>query len=243
MASHEIAMWSLSALGVLGAIAGAIGNIVQAETNSELKKALAKIEDDKVRTRSLTALLYTMKQQIKGDKIEFAMSFNNGGIGVNDLSWTKDALGVIPPTGTRVKIVYLDKTLISFEVLGPEPKNVVLGAATGPVLVRQRVSVPDRNESGCKRTVSQDGSVEKTVWHNRLGQIHRENGPAILIVDKDSKKVFSQHWYRNGKLHREDGPAITYADGQKEWWLNGIKDRAELWSTSVQPLGFSGCLS
>ena len=25
----------------------------------------------------------------------------------------------------------------------------------------------------------------------------------------------------NGKLHREDGPAIEWANGDKEWWLNG----------------------
>ena len=26
-----------------------------------------------------------------------------------------------------------------------------------------------------------------------------------------------------GTLHREDGPAIEYADGYKEWYLNGDK--------------------
>ena len=24
-----------------------------------------------------------------------------------------------------------------------------------------------------------------------------------------------------GQYHREDGPAIEYADGTKEWWING----------------------
>ena len=29
-------------------------------------------------------------------------------------------------------------------------------------------------------------------------------------------------WYVNGKLHRDNGlPAIEYADGDKEWWVNG----------------------
>ena len=28
-------------------------------------------------------------------------------------------------------------------------------------------------------------------------------------------------WKLNGNLHREDGPAIEYANGTKEWWLNG----------------------
>jgi hypothetical protein len=31
-------------------------------------------------------------------------------------------------------------------------------------------------------------------------------------------------WYRSVAediLHRTDGPAVEYADGNKEWWLNG----------------------
>lgn len=25
----------------------------------------------------------------------------------------------------------------------------------------------------------------------------------------------------DGELHREDGPAVEYADGGREWWVNG----------------------
>lgn len=28
-----------------------------------------------------------------------------------------------------------------------------------------------------------------------------------------------KQWWRHGELHREDGPAIVYADGKKEWYL------------------------
>ena len=28
-------------------------------------------------------------------------------------------------------------------------------------------------------------------------------------------------WYQNGELHREDGPAIEWADGDKEFYING----------------------
>ena len=28
-------------------------------------------------------------------------------------------------------------------------------------------------------------------------------------------------WYHNNKLHNETGPAIVYADGSKEWYING----------------------
>ena len=34
-------------------------------------------------------------------------------------------------------------------------------------------------------------------------------------------KVLAEKWYKNGKYHREDGPAIEWADGSKEWWVNG----------------------
>ena len=30
-----------------------------------------------------------------------------------------------------------------------------------------------------------------------------------------------KEWRLNGKLHREDGPTIEYASGRKVWYLNG----------------------
>ena len=45
---------------------------------------------------------------------------------------------------------------------------------------------------------------------------HREDGPAIEYADGDKE------WYLNGKRHREDGPAIEYSDGYKAWYLNGV---------------------
>jgi len=30
-------------------------------------------------------------------------------------------------------------------------------------------------------------------------------------------------WFLNHMRHRSNGPAIEYVDGQKEWWLYGIK--------------------
>lgn len=50
-------------------------------------------------------------------------------------------------------------------------------------------------------------------WHLN-GELHREDGPAVMCYDG------SKDWYFNGKRHREDGPAIEYADGDKSWYLN-----------------------
>ena len=30
-------------------------------------------------------------------------------------------------------------------------------------------------------------------------------------------------WHLDGKLNRDDGPAIEFADGNKHWYLDGIK--------------------
>lgn len=38
---------------------------------------------------------------------------------------------------------------------------------------------------------------------------------------------FGKFWEKNGLLHREDGPAIEYANGGKEYWVNGVWHRAD----------------
>jgi hypothetical protein len=54
------------------------------------------------------------------------------------------------------------------------------------------------------------------VYSNNLGQLHREDGPAIEYPNG------TKLWYQNNLLHREDGPAIEWASGTREWWLNGV---------------------
>jgi hypothetical protein len=56
---------------------------------------------------------------------------------------------------------------------------------------------------------------KKTTWRNQDGELHREDGPALIDA------YGSKFWYRNDELHREDGPAIIYADGSKRWYRNG----------------------
>ena len=62
-----------------------------------------------------------------------------------------------------------------------------------------------------------DGSQE--WWLH--GQLHREDGPAIIHPDG------SQYWYLHGKRHREDGPAIINPDGKQAWYLHGVEVSAE----------------
>ena len=64
-----------------------------------------------------------------------------------------------------------------------------------------------------KVVVTDDGSQ---AWYLN-GQLHREDGPAIICADG------SQYWCLNGQSHREDGPAVIKANGYQAWYLNGIK--------------------
>ena len=58
--------------------------------------------------------------------------------------------------------------------------------------------------------------------YNDAGQLHREDGPAIVYMDG------RQFWYQNGKLHREDGPAVVDTMWRtKEWWKHGKFIRKE----------------
>ena len=59
----------------------------------------------------------------------------------------------------------------------------------------------------------------KEWWFN--GQLHRDAGPAVIWNDG------SKEWYQNGKLHREDGPAIVRTDGYREWWQNDQRHRID----------------
>ena len=52
-------------------------------------------------------------------------------------------------------------------------------------------------------------------WYNQDNQLHREDGPAIEYANG------GKEWCLNGELHREDGPAVECADGDKYWYLNG----------------------
>jgi hypothetical protein len=47
--------------------------------------------------------------------------------------------------------------------------------------------------------------------------LHRENGPAIEYANGDKE------YYLNGERHRENGPAVEWTNGDKVYYLNGIK--------------------
>ena len=60
-----------------------------------------------------------------------------------------------------------------------------------------------------------DFRSQDTIIYCRLGQQHREDGPAVEWADGNKE------WWRNGQLDRKDGPAIEYANGFNAWYRNG----------------------
>jgi hypothetical protein len=56
-------------------------------------------------------------------------------------------------------------------------------------------------------------------YRNKIGQLHREDGPAIIRDDG------YKSWWINGKLHRTDGPAIEWPNGTKCWYQNDCLHR------------------
>jgi hypothetical protein len=58
-------------------------------------------------------------------------------------------------------------------------------------------------------------------WRDSDGQLHREDGPAVIYADGQFR------WYRHGRLHREDGPAYLGDDGQRVWVLDGAVHRMD----------------
>jgi hypothetical protein len=59
-------------------------------------------------------------------------------------------------------------------------------------------------------------------YSNENSKWHREDGPAIEYANGN------REWYLNGELHREDGPACEYTtNGSKGWFLNGRLHRKD----------------
>nr|WP_297502381.1 hypothetical protein [Ferrovum sp.] len=58
-------------------------------------------------------------------------------------------------------------------------------------------------------------------WRNANGDLHRENAPAIERANGDKE------WYQNGLRYREDGPSIDCVSGYRAWYRNGQLHRED----------------
>jgi hypothetical protein len=59
----------------------------------------------------------------------------------------------------------------------------------------------------------------------QYGKLHRTDGPARIFPDG------YEEWHANGKHHRIDGPAIIWPSGRKNWYINNqaITEEVEAW--------------
>lgn len=69
--------------------------------------------------------------------------------------------------------------------------------------------------------ISKDGVQ---IWENERGEIHREDGPAIIFKPSSIWPEGREDWYHRGLRHRVDGPAIKFGDVE-EWYIQGENHR------------------
>ncbi len=63
---------------------------------------------------------------------------------------------------------------------------------------------------------------DKTIrWYNDKEKFHRLDGPAVEWANG------SKEWYVDGKRHRLDGPAFESAYGYKAWYVDGKLHRLD----------------
>ena len=72
------------------------------------------------------------------------------------------------------------------------------------------------------------------VWMNDKGQMHREDGPAVI------RESGYKYWYKNGKQHRTDGPAVEYPKNSSDvWCLNGYHMNFETYCSKLLDDGWA----
>ena len=69
-------------------------------------------------------------------------------------------------------------------------------------------------------TMTVDAEGNK-FWRLPDDKLHRVDGPAIEWANG------AKEWWVNGKLHRVGGPAVEWANGDKWWHVNGKRHRVD----------------
>jgi hypothetical protein len=90
-------------------------------------------------------------------------------------------------------------------------------------------------ESLCVRSYFENGNVEieqyyKSKEHGEY-YLHRENGPAYIIYNRDGTKNIENYWLENC-FHRIDGPAFNcYNTNTKAYFIFGEAIAEEQFNT------------
>lgn len=73
---------------------------------------------------------------------------------------------------------------------------------------------------------------DRIEYRDDLGQLHREDGPAVEWYDG------AKSWYINDKLHRIDGPAIDWDGTYLNYYFDGKWYSKEDWEQIVKLKAF-----
>lgn len=79
------------------------------------------------------------------------------------------------------------------------------------------------------KTKNHTKGINSTEWKDQKGLLHRDGGPAYVMVASDGTKM-QEAYYTHGLWNRLDGPAVIeyYPDGKplkKYWYQHGQKHR------------------
>ena len=88
-------------------------------------------------------------------------------------------------------------------------------------ILSEKIMSTEQVESETDYVVCKVNIFGNKRYYNSEGHRHRENGPAMEWANG------SKEWYLNGLIHRESGPAIEDVDGFKYWYLNGKRHRED----------------
>ena len=99
--------------------------------------------------------------------------------------------------------------------------------------------VNDRNAFWVPGTTHPQGGYDEVrrddmgaTYHLLDGQLHREDGPAVILGDG------TEQWFYEGALHREDDePASVLSTGEREWYRNGVQHRDDDKPAVIHPDG------
>lgn len=76
-------------------------------------------------------------------------------------------------------------------------------------------------KSSKERHLLLEGNIKESEhaisFSNREGSVHRDNGPAVIVMGEQS-------WFRNGQRHRDDGPAWIRKE-EEIWFQDGFIHR------------------
>jgi len=67
-------------------------------------------------------------------------------------------------------------------------------------------------------------------WNNENDKRHRLDGPAVEYADG------GKEWWVNGELHRLDGPAVEFKNGHKEWWVEDTQYSEEQFLAKIESM-------